>query len=142
MLKLELLEPIEKFTDWERFQSFTSELISPKIEIKSGIEADKAARDFTASVASACSLSTNKITLSDINNDIPGLDRLLKYKQRLRKLSQETWDPACKTVVNYLSLLCNKVEKITQKKETTKINYTFKHHTNSVSTIPCLVTPL
>jgi hypothetical protein len=48
-----------------------------QIWIKSGIEADKAARDFTASIASAYRLSTNKITLSDINNDIPGLDRLL-----------------------------------------------------------------
>jgi hypothetical protein len=31
-----LSEPTEKFTDWERFQSLASELISPKIEIKSG----------------------------------------------------------------------------------------------------------
>jgi hypothetical protein len=28
-----LSNPIEKFTDWERFQSLASELISPKIEI-------------------------------------------------------------------------------------------------------------
>jgi hypothetical protein len=28
-----LSEPIEKFTDWVRFQSLASELISPKIEI-------------------------------------------------------------------------------------------------------------
>jgi hypothetical protein len=31
-----LSDPIEKFTDWDRFQSLASELISPKIEIKSG----------------------------------------------------------------------------------------------------------
>jgi hypothetical protein len=68
-------EPIEKFTHWNRFQSLASELITPKIEIKSGVEADKAARDFTASVASASRLSTSKATLSDINNDLPGLDR-------------------------------------------------------------------
>jgi hypothetical protein len=65
-----LSEPVEKFTDWERFQSLTSELISPKTEIKSGIEADKAARDFTSSIALAYRLLTNKITLLDIN-DIP-----------------------------------------------------------------------
>jgi hypothetical protein len=46
-----LSEPIEKFTDWDRFQSLASELISPRIEINSGVEADKAARDYTASVA-------------------------------------------------------------------------------------------
>jgi hypothetical protein len=40
-----LSEPIEKFTDWDRFQSLASELISPRIEINSGVEADKAARD-------------------------------------------------------------------------------------------------
>jgi hypothetical protein len=30
-----------------------------------------------------------------------GLDRLLKHKQRLRKLWQETRDPACKTALNW-----------------------------------------
>jgi hypothetical protein len=36
-----LLEPLEKFTDWERFQSLASNLISPRIEINSGVEVDK-----------------------------------------------------------------------------------------------------
>jgi hypothetical protein len=98
-----LSEPVEKFTDWERFQSLPSSIISPKIEIKSGIEADKAERDFTASIASAYRLSTSKIANSDINNDIPGLDQLSKHKQRLRKLWQETRDRASKTAVNWVS---------------------------------------
>jgi hypothetical protein len=97
------LEPIEKFTDWDQFQSLASELISPRIKINSGVEADKAARDFTASIALAYTLATSKVTLSDINNDIPGLDRLLKYKRRLIKLWQETRDPACKTAVNWVT---------------------------------------
>jgi hypothetical protein len=59
-------EPIEKFTDWDRFQSLASELISPRIEINSGVEADKVVRDFGASVASACRLANSKVTLSDI----------------------------------------------------------------------------
>jgi hypothetical protein len=91
-----LSEPVEKFTDWDRFQSLVSELISSRMEINSEVEADKAAYDFTASIASPYRLSTSKITLSDKNNDLPGLDRLLKHKQRLRKLWQETRDPACK----------------------------------------------
>jgi hypothetical protein len=53
-----LSKPIGKFTDWERFQSLASELISPKIEIKSGVEADKAARNFSSSIASEYRLST------------------------------------------------------------------------------------
>jgi hypothetical protein len=53
-----LSEPIEKFTDWDQFQRIASELISPRIEINTGVETDKAARDFTASVASAHRLST------------------------------------------------------------------------------------
>jgi hypothetical protein len=57
--------------------------MSPKIEIKSKVEADKAAPDFTAPIASAYMLSTSKVTVSDINNDFAGLDRLLKHKQRL-----------------------------------------------------------
>jgi hypothetical protein len=41
-----LSDPIEKFTDWEWFQSLASELVSPKIENTSGV-----ACDFTASIA-------------------------------------------------------------------------------------------
>jgi hypothetical protein len=33
--------PLEKFTDWERFQSLASNLISPRLEINTGVEADK-----------------------------------------------------------------------------------------------------
>jgi hypothetical protein len=95
-----LSEPVEKFTDWEQFQSLASEPISPRIEINSWVEADKAARDFTASISSIYRLSTSKVTLSDIHNNLPGLDRLLKHKPRLRKLWQETRDPACKAADN------------------------------------------
>jgi hypothetical protein len=63
---MNLSEPIEKFTDWDRFQSLASELISPQVKINSGVEADKAARNFTASVASEYRLSTHKVTLSGL----------------------------------------------------------------------------
>jgi hypothetical protein len=46
-----LSEPTEKFIDYDRLQSLASELMSPKIVINSGVEADKAAREFTASIA-------------------------------------------------------------------------------------------
>jgi hypothetical protein len=78
-----LSEPTEKFTDWDQFQNLTSELMSPKIEINSGVETNKMARDFTASIISVYRLSTSKITLSDINNDLPILNWLLNHKQRL-----------------------------------------------------------
>jgi hypothetical protein len=102
-------EPIEKSTDWDLFQNLSSELISPRIEINSGVEADKAVRGFTASIASAYRLATSKIKLSDVNNDIPALDRLFKHKGRLRKLWQETRDPACKTAVNWVTKLIRRI---------------------------------
>jgi hypothetical protein len=108
-----LSDPIEKFTDWEWFQSLASELISPKIEVTSEAEADKGACDFTASISPAYRLSTSKITLLDLNNDLPGLDRLLKHKERLRKLWQETRDPACTTAVNWVS---KAIRRMTHKK--------------------------
>jgi hypothetical protein len=74
-----LSESVEKFTDWNRFQSLASEFISPKVEINLWVEADKPARDFTASFASAYRLSASKITLSNINNDLRDLDQWLKY---------------------------------------------------------------
>jgi hypothetical protein len=42
-----LSEPVDKFTDWVRFQSLTSEVVSPRIQMNSEEEADKAAQDFT-----------------------------------------------------------------------------------------------
>jgi hypothetical protein len=70
-----LLEPLEKFTGWERFQSLASDLISPRLDINSGIEADKAPREYTASIASAHRLSTSTVKRYELNHDHPGLDR-------------------------------------------------------------------
>jgi hypothetical protein len=75
-----LSDPADKFTDWERFHSLASELISPRIQINLWVEADKAARDFTASIALAYRLSTRKIMISDLNKNLPGLESLLKHK--------------------------------------------------------------
>jgi hypothetical protein len=93
-----LSDPVNKFTDWERFQSLAFELISPRIQMNSE-EAKKVACDLTASTASAYRLLTSKITLSDLNKDIHGLENL----QRLRKLWQVTWDPACKTALKWVA---------------------------------------
>jgi hypothetical protein len=97
-----ILDPVEKFTDWQRLQSLASALVFPRVEINSCIEADTAARDFAASRASAYRLST-KTTISDRNRGSSSLERLLKDKQRLRKLWQETRDPACNAVVNWVT---------------------------------------
>jgi hypothetical protein len=66
-------------------------------------EADKATRNFTASIASAYRLSTCKIILLDFNKDLPGMESTLKHKLRLRKLWQVTRDPACKMAVNWVA---------------------------------------
>jgi hypothetical protein len=58
------------------------------------VEADKTARDFIFSVASAYRLANTKVTLSDINKNLPDVNRLLKHKPRQRKLWQEIRDPA------------------------------------------------
>jgi hypothetical protein len=104
-----LSEPIEKYTDWEQFQSLASDLISPRLEINTGVEAYKAAREFTASIASAYRLSTSKVKISDVKLELPGLDRLLKQKHRLRKLWQETSDPDCKIAVNWVKNLIRRM---------------------------------
>jgi hypothetical protein len=68
------------------------------VEINSCIKADKAARDFAASVTSAYRMSTKITKISDRNRGSSSLERLLKHKQR-----QETRDPACKTAVNWVT---------------------------------------
>jgi hypothetical protein len=97
-----ILDPVGKFTDWERFQSLTSALVSPRVEINSCIEVDKAARDFAVSIASAFKLS-NKTTGPS------GLERLLEHKKRLRKLWQETRNPVWKTAVNWAIKIISRV---------------------------------
>jgi hypothetical protein len=42
----EVLNPDEKFTDWELFRSFIYDLINPGIHIYSSEEGDKLAADF------------------------------------------------------------------------------------------------
>jgi hypothetical protein len=98
-----MLNSVEKVSDWERFQSLASALVSPRVKINSCMEADNAARDFAASIASAYRMPTKITTISDRNRGSSSLERLLKYKQRLRKLWQETRDPACKTSVNWVT---------------------------------------
>jgi hypothetical protein len=95
-------DPVDKFTDCEQFENLASELVSPRIQINSGEEADKAARGFTASIASAYTLSTRKPPLLDLNKDPRILKYLLKRKRKLRKLWQVTPDPACKMVGNWI----------------------------------------
>jgi hypothetical protein len=102
LVSKQILEPIEKFRDLEQFQSLASNLVSPAIEINSRPEPDKVARCFTASIASDYSLSTTKVTISDLNNDLPGRDRLLKHKKKLTKLGQETGTAACKMAINWV----------------------------------------
>jgi hypothetical protein len=55
-------DPVDIFTDWERFQIFTWE------------GADTGVRDITASTTSAYRLPTSKITLSDLNKVLGGLE--------------------------------------------------------------------
>jgi hypothetical protein len=62
---------------------------------------------------SAYRLSTHKITLSELNEELPELGWLLQLKHRLRKLWQETRNPACKMAVNWVK---KTIRKMTQKK--------------------------
>jgi hypothetical protein len=95
--------PVETHKDLERFRSLASELISLRIHIHTTEEAEEAASTFAAFTASAFMMSTRKPTLSDLNNELPGIDHLQQLRQRLRKLWHETRDPACKTTLNWVT---------------------------------------
>jgi hypothetical protein len=56
-------------SDNERTPPLQELLPNSDLKINSRVEADKAARDFTASVASACRMAASKITLSSMNNE-------------------------------------------------------------------------
>jgi hypothetical protein len=98
-----LSDSVEKFTYWEWFQRLVSDLISPGNEINCLEDGDEAARNFTASIASAYMLSANRVTLSDLNNDLPGLRRLLQHKQKPRNSWHEPRNPPHKSAVNWVS---------------------------------------
>jgi hypothetical protein len=61
----EALDPVQKLTDWELFQSLASELISPNIQILSSNEPDNAAHDLAASIALAYRISSRETTILD-----------------------------------------------------------------------------
>jgi hypothetical protein len=61
-----LWDSVGKFKYWERFQSLASESIPTIIQINSGEEVDKAARVFTAPIASVYRLLTSKIIFSEL----------------------------------------------------------------------------
>jgi hypothetical protein len=90
------MEPFEEFADWERFQSLDSNFMSPRIGINSVTEADKVAREFTASIASSCKLSTSKNIVPEFSKNLPGLDGSAKHTKRRRQL----WNKASKTAFN------------------------------------------
>jgi hypothetical protein len=71
-----LSEPFEKVTDWERFQNLASNLISPRIEINSGVEAVK-------SCTGIYGLHCFGVQA------VAGLHKLLKHKKRLRKYGKK-----------------------------------------------------
>jgi hypothetical protein len=61
---------------------------SPNIQIHSSTEDDKAACDFSASVASAYRLSTRKTKILDQKYEIPGLYQLLEKPQKVMTRNQ------------------------------------------------------
>jgi hypothetical protein len=75
------LYQVEKITDWERFQSVASALVSPRVNIYSFIKADKADGVFAESIALAYRLSTEITTISDSNRRPYSLERLLKHSR-------------------------------------------------------------
>jgi hypothetical protein len=99
----DILAPVESHTDWKRFRSLASDLISLRIQIDTAVDADRAACNFAASIASAYRLSTRKITLLELNNELPELDRFLHLKRGLRKLWHVTRDPSYKTAVRWVT---------------------------------------
>jgi hypothetical protein len=93
---MEVWNRAEKFTDSEWFQSLTSELISPRIQINCSEEAGIRQLTITQPVSPWHRLMTSKATLSSLNNYLPDLHRLLRHKQGLRNLCHETGGPASK----------------------------------------------
>jgi hypothetical protein len=81
----ETFDLVEKFTDWERFHSLTSKLVSLRLQINISERADKVVFDFTASVAAAYWFP-KKNTVSESNFHVTGLDCLLKHKERISRL--------------------------------------------------------
>jgi hypothetical protein len=96
-------DPVEKLMNWEQFHSLAYELVFPDIQICPSNEADKAGRDFAASIALAYRPLTRKITKLDQKYEMPCLDYLLEHKRKLRKVMMKSRDPKCKMAVNWVT---------------------------------------
>jgi hypothetical protein len=72
---MNLSDTVDQFTDWERLQMLAAELISPRIQINSR-------KDLRPLSIRRIDYRQNKITISNLNNDLPGQESLLKHKRR------------------------------------------------------------
>jgi hypothetical protein len=76
---------VETRTDTKRFRFLASALNPVLIKTDNVEEDENAAVTFSLS-SSAYNLSTRKLTLLDLNNELPSLDHLLRLKQKLWNL--------------------------------------------------------
>jgi hypothetical protein len=74
---------VETRTDTERFQFLASALNPVLIRTDNVEEDEKAAVTFTVCLYSEYNLSTRKLTVLDLNNELPSLDHLLRLKKKL-----------------------------------------------------------
>jgi hypothetical protein len=96
-ISTDISAPVETRTDTERFRFLASALNPVLIETDNVEEDGKAAVTFTVCLSSEYNLSTRKLTLLDLHNELPNLDHLLRLKQKLWTLLHLIADPACKT---------------------------------------------
>jgi hypothetical protein len=88
---------VEKFSDWEWFQGLVSDLLLRRIQINSREE------DKVAPISSSYRPVTSRVTLPELNKNLPGLDYLVKHKERVRKLCHKSGHQARKAAVNWVT---------------------------------------
>jgi hypothetical protein len=67
---------VESLRDWERFQGLVSDLLLVRIQVNSREGESQAKEDTSYRPV------TRKFTLPELHNRLPGLDCLLRHKQR------------------------------------------------------------
>jgi len=71
---------VETHTNCEQLRSLASDIISLRIHAENIEETDRVANNVIASIASAYRLPTRKLTISESNSELLGLQHLLQHK--------------------------------------------------------------
>ncbi|GFT28420.1 RNA-directed DNA polymerase from mobile element jockey, partial [Nephila pilipes] len=107
------------FTNWNKFQNYLSDSITGNPPINNIEEVDTAIENFNSCISTAINQASICKVLNKPHSNLPlSIRRVIKEKNNIRKIWQDTRDPNYKTLLNRMRKKINKLIRIHNKNTT------------------------